>query len=217
MIDVVTKPGSQTFHGNLFEFFRNEATDARVSSRCPVCPQAVFRQNQYGGDFERPARKGDLFLCHLRRAALALVQFNASIWFRTRPFAVAISRRRVPHLRSADSECRMATAHRFRTMSSRPVSSIRRWRSISRSMSLCPTLRWPTDSITSIRRPIATTATTDRRASIVRGANETACSRAIPSTTNDRCWPGRSPRFPPPKIYERSKLRSDIRSRARRG
>jgi hypothetical protein len=28
VIDVVTKPGSQTFHGNIFEFFRNEATDA---------------------------------------------------------------------------------------------------------------------------------------------------------------------------------------------
>jgi hypothetical protein len=27
-IDGVTKPGSQTFHGNIFEFFRNEATDA---------------------------------------------------------------------------------------------------------------------------------------------------------------------------------------------
>ena len=28
VIDVVAKPGSQTFHGNIFEFFRNEATDA---------------------------------------------------------------------------------------------------------------------------------------------------------------------------------------------
>ena len=29
VIDVVTKPGTKRFHGNAFEFFRNEATDAR--------------------------------------------------------------------------------------------------------------------------------------------------------------------------------------------
>ena len=78
VIDVVTKPGSQAFHGNLFEFFRNEATDATGFFAVPGLPQAIFRQNQYGGTLSGPLAQVHLFLCVLRRAALALVQFNAA-------------------------------------------------------------------------------------------------------------------------------------------
>ena len=61
VIDVVTKPGSQAFHGNLFEFFRNEATDAQGFFSVPGLPQAVFRQNQYGGTLSGPLRKSTYF------------------------------------------------------------------------------------------------------------------------------------------------------------
>ncbi|MBV9768967.1 MAG: carboxypeptidase regulatory-like domain-containing protein, partial [Bryobacterales bacterium] len=54
VIDVVTKPGTQAFHGNLFEFFRNEATDANSFFAVPGLPQAIFRQNQYGGSASGP-------------------------------------------------------------------------------------------------------------------------------------------------------------------
>ena len=54
VIDVVTKPGSRQFHGNAFEFFRNEATDARNFFDVPGLPRGVFRQNQYGATLGGP-------------------------------------------------------------------------------------------------------------------------------------------------------------------
>ncbi len=49
VVDVVTKGGSRLFHGNAFEFFRNEATDARNFFDDPTLPRPVFRQSQFGG------------------------------------------------------------------------------------------------------------------------------------------------------------------------
>lgn len=54
VIDVATKPGTREFHGNAFEFFRNEATDARGFFESPDLPRAVFRQNQYGATLGGP-------------------------------------------------------------------------------------------------------------------------------------------------------------------
>ncbi len=53
IVSVVTKSGSDSFHGNAFEFFRNTALDARGyfdPSR------AAFRQNQFGGTLGAPIR-----------------------------------------------------------------------------------------------------------------------------------------------------------------
>jgi hypothetical protein len=61
VIDVVTKPGSQAFHGNLFEFFRNEATDAASFFAVPTLPRAVFRQNQFGGTLSGPLAPATYF------------------------------------------------------------------------------------------------------------------------------------------------------------
>jgi hypothetical protein len=47
--DIVTRAGSQQFHGSVFEFFRNQALDARNLFDDPTLPQPVFRQNQFGG------------------------------------------------------------------------------------------------------------------------------------------------------------------------
>jgi Carboxypeptidase regulatory-like domain len=58
IINVVTKSGTNTFHGNLFEFFRNTNLDARNY----FSPErAVFHQNQYGGTFGGPIRKDKIF------------------------------------------------------------------------------------------------------------------------------------------------------------
>ena len=46
IINVVTKSGTNTFHGDVWEFFRNDALDARnffVQDKTPL------RQNQFGG------------------------------------------------------------------------------------------------------------------------------------------------------------------------
>jgi hypothetical protein len=57
-INVVTKSGTNQFHGSGFEFFRNTALDATqyFSSSVPV-----FRQNQFGGTFGGPIRKNTTF------------------------------------------------------------------------------------------------------------------------------------------------------------
>src|SRR5579864_2611733 len=61
VIDIVTKPGSRQFHGNLFEFFRNEATDARGFFEVPGLPRGVFRQNQYGATLSGPLAPSTFF------------------------------------------------------------------------------------------------------------------------------------------------------------
>lgn len=55
VVDVVTKPGSRESHGSAFEFFRNEATDARNFFDDPALPRPIFRQSQFGGSLGGPA------------------------------------------------------------------------------------------------------------------------------------------------------------------
>ena len=61
VIDVVTKSGSPQFHGNAFEFLRNEATDARGFFDVPGLPRGVFRQNQYGATLGGPLAHSTYF------------------------------------------------------------------------------------------------------------------------------------------------------------
>ena len=55
VIDVVTKSGSQAFHGNVFEFFRNEPPTPRASSRTRAA-QRYFPPKPVRRHFERPTR-----------------------------------------------------------------------------------------------------------------------------------------------------------------
>jgi hypothetical protein len=57
-INVVTKSGSNSFHGDLFEFLRNTGLDAR-NYFSPT--RATFRQNQFGGTFGGPLLRNKLF------------------------------------------------------------------------------------------------------------------------------------------------------------
>ncbi|HYL39332.1 MAG TPA: TonB-dependent receptor [Bryobacteraceae bacterium] len=61
VVDVATKSGSQTLHGNAFEFLRNEATDARGFFEAPTLPRGVFRQNQYGATLSGPVSRSTFF------------------------------------------------------------------------------------------------------------------------------------------------------------
>lgn len=58
MITVVSKSGSNTFHGNVFEFFRNTALDARGYFD-PT--RAAFKQNQFGGTIGGPIKRDKVF------------------------------------------------------------------------------------------------------------------------------------------------------------
>jgi hypothetical protein len=57
-INVVTKSGSNAFHGGVFEFLRNTDLDAR-NYFSPT--RGVFLQNQFGGTFGGPIRHDKLF------------------------------------------------------------------------------------------------------------------------------------------------------------
>src|SRR5262249_23917532 len=58
IVNVVTKSGSDVFHGNVFEFFRNTNLDARNY----FSPErAAFSQNQPGGTVGGPLKHGKVF------------------------------------------------------------------------------------------------------------------------------------------------------------
>ena len=54
VVDVVSKSGGRQFHGTGFDYFRNEATDARNFFDDPVLPRPIFRQNQFGASVGGP-------------------------------------------------------------------------------------------------------------------------------------------------------------------
>lgn len=58
LVSVVTKSGTNAFHGNLFEFFRNTDLDARSFFDGP---RLAFQQNQFGVTLGGPILKNKLF------------------------------------------------------------------------------------------------------------------------------------------------------------
>src|ERR1700684_2634532 len=58
MVTVITKSGSDLFHGNAFEFLRNTNLDARGYFD-PTRPD--FRQNQFGGTLGGPVKHGKVY------------------------------------------------------------------------------------------------------------------------------------------------------------
>jgi hypothetical protein len=55
------KSGSNQFHGTIFEFFRNEALNARNALTPVGQPKPEFRRNQYGGTFGGPIQPDKAF------------------------------------------------------------------------------------------------------------------------------------------------------------
>jgi len=53
-VQVITRSGKNPFHGSLFEYFRNEALDARAYFNKKPEAQNALRQNIYGGTFSGP-------------------------------------------------------------------------------------------------------------------------------------------------------------------
>ena len=54
VINIVTKSGTNEFHGSLLEFFRNNALDARNFFNTKPNPQTSFHNNQFGGALGGP-------------------------------------------------------------------------------------------------------------------------------------------------------------------
>ena len=58
VVNVITKSGGNTFHGNLYEYFRNTVLDARGY---PDTTKPQLNQNQFGGTFGGPIKKDRTF------------------------------------------------------------------------------------------------------------------------------------------------------------
>ncbi len=61
VINVVSKSGSNQFHGSLLEFVRNNIFDAKNFFDSPSAPIPPFRQNQFGGGAGGPVVKNRTF------------------------------------------------------------------------------------------------------------------------------------------------------------
>jgi hypothetical protein len=60
-VDVVTKSGTNAFHGSLFEFLRNDALDAAQWVFGAPAQKNDLKRNQFGGTFGGPILKNKLF------------------------------------------------------------------------------------------------------------------------------------------------------------
>jgi hypothetical protein len=60
VVNIVTKSGTNSFHGSLYEFLRNDKLDAR-NFFSTAGPKPKYRQNQFGGSIGGPIRKNRTF------------------------------------------------------------------------------------------------------------------------------------------------------------
>ena len=61
IVNIVTKSGTNAVHGDLFEYFRNDALDARNYFDQLPSPKALFHNNQFGGSLGGPIVKNKTF------------------------------------------------------------------------------------------------------------------------------------------------------------
>ena len=54
VVNVVTRSGTNSLHGSAFEYFRNNAMDARDFFLPPTSKQPLYQQNQFGGSLGGP-------------------------------------------------------------------------------------------------------------------------------------------------------------------
>jgi hypothetical protein len=61
VVNAITRSGTNTFHGSVYEFLRNSALDARNFFEDPTAPKAPFKRNQFGGAVGGPIIKNRTF------------------------------------------------------------------------------------------------------------------------------------------------------------
>jgi hypothetical protein len=61
VINIITKSGSNGFHGSLYEYFRNDKLNAYAYQFGAHNPKTELRQNQFGGSFSGPLIKDRTF------------------------------------------------------------------------------------------------------------------------------------------------------------
>ena len=62
IVNMATRSGTNDFHGEAFEFLRNNDLDARNFFNTVPNPQAPFKRNEFGGAFGGPLKKNKAFV-----------------------------------------------------------------------------------------------------------------------------------------------------------
>ena len=62
VVNIITKTGTNAYHGSLYEFFRNDIFDATSYGFGNDLPKSEYRQNQFGGSVGGPIKKNKTFL-----------------------------------------------------------------------------------------------------------------------------------------------------------
>jgi hypothetical protein len=61
VVNIITKSGTNEFHGSLYEYLRNDIFDAKDFFANPALGKAEYRQNVFGGSIGGPIRKNKTF------------------------------------------------------------------------------------------------------------------------------------------------------------
>src|SRR5579872_3291645 len=61
IVNIATRSGTEQFHGELYDYLRNNFFDARNAFNPTTIPQSPFERNQLGGDFGGPIKKGKTY------------------------------------------------------------------------------------------------------------------------------------------------------------
>ena len=77
IVNIVTKSGTNSVHGSVFEYFRNNALDARNFFNADPAPQNAFHNNQFGGSLGGPIVKDKTFFLLAYEGQRELVGFPA--------------------------------------------------------------------------------------------------------------------------------------------
>jgi Carboxypeptidase regulatory-like domain/TonB dependent receptor len=80
VVNIITKSGTNDFHGSVFEDFRNAVLNARNFFNTTAQPKDAFRNNQFGGTIGGPIIKGKTFFYASyegQREGMAITSINS--------------------------------------------------------------------------------------------------------------------------------------------
>ena len=96
VVNLITKSGTNAFHGGVFEYFRNEKLDARNYFNVAPSPKPEYRLNQFGGNLGGPIVRDKLFFFGNYEASGSVQEKHRARLFPMPPFARRWTQRSSP-------------------------------------------------------------------------------------------------------------------------
>ena len=92
-VNVISKSGTNQFHGSAYEFLRNDKFDARDFFAPPGQAKPAYRQNQFGASFGGPVVKNKVFFFTITKASPSAARMFRSTQCLPKRCGTAISAR----------------------------------------------------------------------------------------------------------------------------